>query len=120
MFDNTLSSIQEVMIHYVGNSLKDEPLQLSSQPSGMDPTTEKQLWNYLYSAFKTPEFFRFTHPVELELNNVFSVCRDIFSDTDRFSDRSGALAKLLYDHSQHPNIKSGELFVIYFKGLTFG
>ena len=120
MFDNTLSSIVSVMIHYVGNRLKEEPLQVSTHPSGMDPATEKQLWNYLYSAFKTPEFHRFTHPAELELNNVYSICRDIFRDPETFNNRSGALAKLLYEHSQHPNIKSGELFIIYFKSLTFG
>ncbi len=120
MFDNTLSSIESVMIHFVGNRLKDDPLKVSTQASGMDPDTEKQLWNYLYAAFKTPEFHRFTHPAELELNNVFSISREVFQNQERFKDRSGALAKLLYDHSQHPNIKSGELFVIYFKDLTFG
>ncbi len=120
MFDNTLSSIQSVMVHYVGNRLKEDPLQLSIQPSGMDANTEKQLWNYLYSAFKTPEFYRFTHPAELELNNVFSICRSVFGDNKTFEERSAALAKLLYEHSQHPNIKSGELFVVHFTKLTFG
>lgn len=119
MFEISASTINSVVVHEVGNKIKDEDLLLSNKASGMDEATLNVIWSYVVSAFKTPDFFQFVHPVELEMNGVFTISRDIFKDPENFVKKSKQLATLLFEASQHPQIKSGELFAIYFKDLTF-
>jgi hypothetical protein len=120
MFDTNLSSIAHAITHFIGNKLKDEDLRLSTEESVFDEPTRAIIWKYVVSAFKAPEFYRFTHTAELDLNNVYTIARDIFSNQQVFVKRSQDLAKLLETHSQHPQVKSGELFIMYFKRLSFG
>lgn len=120
MFDNTLSSISHAITHFIGNKLKDEDLRLSTEESVFDEPTRAIIWKYVTSAFKAPEFYQFTHSAELDLNNVYTIAKDIFGNEQSFVKRSQDLAKLLQTHSQHPQVKSGELFILYFKRLSFG
>lgn len=117
MLETTLSEIQNVVVHFVGNKVKEEELQLSNSPSGMDNPTLKVLWKYITSAFTAPDFFQFTHPVELEMNPVFKLAKKCFANPENFMEHSKSFAKLLYSVSNHPKVKSGEFFVIYFKRL---
>lgn len=120
MFENTLSTISHAITHFIGNKLKDEDLRLSTEESVFDEPTRAIIWKYVTSAFKAPEFYRFTHSAELDLNNVYVIAKDIFANQQVFTKRSQDLAKLLQQHSQHPQVKSGEMFVLYFKRLSFG
>lgn len=120
MFETTLSSISAIITHYVGNRLKDDELILSEEPSVFDEPTQTILWKYVLSSFKAPEFYQFTHAAELDLNNVYTIAKGVFADPASITSRSKDLAKVLFEHSQHPQIKSGEFFVMYFKKLTFG
>ncbi len=120
MLNNSLSSIAHAITHYIGNKLKDEELILSEDESVFDEPTRQILWQYVHGAFKAPEFYKFTHSAELDLNNVYAIAKDIFSNEESFVKRSQDLAKLLQTHSQHPQVKSGELFIMYFKRLSFG
>lgn len=119
MFDASRSSIKSVIVHFIGNKIKEESLVHSNEPSGMDKPTMNVIWSYLFSAFKAPDFFKFSHPVNLEFNGVFNLAKDIFKDPNTFTRKSKDIASLLYDATEHPKIKSGEFFVIYFKDLTF-
>ncbi len=119
MFNQELSRTEALAVHYVGNKLKDEDLSLSERESGIDEPTRRILWQYVISSFKTPDFHRFTHPTDLDMNPVLQYCRGIFAAPDSFVDRSKSLAKLLFDASQHPMVKSGELLVIYFPRLVY-
>lgn len=120
MFETTLSSIAAIITHYVGNRLKDDELILSEEPSVFDEPTQQILWKYVLSSFKAPEFYQFTHPADLEMNNVYTIAKSVFENPETINSKSKDLAKVLYEHSQHPQIKSGEFFVMYFKKLTFG
>lgn len=119
MFEQNSSRLGFLAVHYVGNKLKDEELRISQQESGLDEPTLAIVWQYVFSAFKTPDFYRFTHPADLEMNNVFKIAQSVFEQQENFVEKSGQLAKLLYDASQHPQVKSGELLVLYFHKLKF-
>ncbi len=120
MFEQNGSRLSQLVVHYVGNKLKDEGLQLSQQQSGIDEPTLAIIWQYVFSAFKSPNFFHFTHAAELERNDVYAIARNVFQQPERFLEKSQQLAKLLFDASQHPQVKSGELLVMYFDNLKFG
>src|SRR5690606_32197942 len=120
MFETTLSSISAIITHYVGTRLKDDEPILSEEPSVFDEPTQAILWKYVLSSFKAPEFYQFTHAAELDLNNVYTIAKSVFQNPQNITSKSQDLAKVLFEHSQHPQIKSGEFFVMYFKKLTFG
>lgn len=120
MFEKSGSTISQLIVHYVGNKLKDEELRLSHQPSALDEPTHKILWDYITSAFKVPDFYRFDHPAGLEMNQLYQLARDIFASPSAITAKSAQIAHLLHEASQHPQVKSGELMVIYFERLRFG
>jgi hypothetical protein len=75
--------------------------------------------NYFLKPFeKVNEVYRFDHPTgDLNLNEVYHFAEIIFNDKDTFHENSRQIAKHLYDISNHPKIKSGELYLCYFTGL---
>jgi hypothetical protein len=119
MFNLELSRASSLVLHYIGNKLKDEELILSNNLSDIDQPTRRILWQYITGSFKSPDFQRFTHPSDLEMNPVLNYARKVFHTPDELISASQSLAKLLYDASQHPQVKSGELMVIYFPRLVF-
>lgn len=117
MFDKTLSKLSNLAVHLVGNKSKEEELVLSKAESGLDTPTLNIVWYYLNSAFKNPEYFQFVHPSGLEFNNVYQICKKLFEQSQDFLNASQKLAQMLYEVSDHPQVKSGELLVIYFERL---
>ena len=98
----------------------DEPLVLSEQPLPLtDETLVELLMRYFVQPFeKTNEIYRLSHPTDdLELNEVFHFATMIFENPDRFHENTQQIAKQLYDIADNPKIKSGELYVCYFKQL---
>lgn len=120
MFNQDVAILQSVAAHIVGNKLRGDRLILSNELSGIDEPTLRIIYQYVFSAFKAPDFYRFTHPADLEMNNVYNIVRDVFQSPSGFLGKSAQLAKLLHDASQHPQVKSGELLVMYFEKLKYG
>jgi hypothetical protein len=75
--------------------------------------------NYFLKPFeKINEIYRLNHPTEdLNLNEVFHFVEMIFSKKSTFHKNTQQIAKQLYDISNHPKIKSGELYLCYFTDL---
>lgn len=120
MFEISLSKLENLAVHVVGNKGKDEELRLSSSESGLDRPTMNIIWHYLQSAFRDPNFYQFQHPSGLEFNSVYQVCKGLFQKPEGFLESSQKLAQLLYDVSDHPQVRSGELLLIYFPNLRYG
>jgi len=114
------ASLSHPTIHKVGNKLLDEHLSLSEHSLKIhDEVLDNLLMNYFLKPFeKVNEIYRFDHPTgDLNLNEVYHFADLIFNDQDTFHENSRQIAKHLYDISNHPKIKSGELYVCYFTGL---
>jgi hypothetical protein len=111
---NTLS------IHLPGNKLLDEKYKLSAQPFTIEDDTLNQiLLQYFLSPFeKVNEIYRLSHPTnDLQLNEVYHFAEKIFAEPKTFHENSEQITKHLYEVSNHPKIKSGELYVVYFTGV---
>jgi len=114
------ASLSQPAIHKVGNKLLDEHLTLSEHSLKIDDEVlDNLLMNYFLKPFeKVNEVYRFDHPTgDLNLNEVYHFAEIIFNDKDTFHENSRQIAKHLYDISNHPKIKSGELYLCYFTGL---
>jgi hypothetical protein len=114
------ASLSHPTIHKVGNKLLDEHLSLSEHSLKIhDEVLDNLLMNYFLKPFeKVNEIYRFDHPTgDLNLNEVYHFADLIFNDQDTFHENSRQIAKHLYDISNHPKIKSGELYLCYFTRL---
>lgn len=114
------AAFSELSIHQVGNKLSEEQLSLSEYPLVIvDEILNDLLLQYFINPFeKTTEYYNFYHPTDdLELNEVFHFTKMIFQSPATFHEQSKQLAKHLYAVSSHPNIKVGELYLVYFNYL---
>jgi len=118
-FDFSQTNADHIITHHVGNPSNDGPLVLSQDATVVSEETLDFLLEYFLSPFKPQDFMSFTHPVELPMNEVYQIVRDCFAEADAFVENSQALAKLLYDRSSHPNIKSGELNVVRLSNIVY-
>ena len=114
--------IQKIIVHKVGNRLREEPLYISKKvlSTAEEPTLKKVLLKYFLSSFKTTDFYKFHHESELELNEIFQYASRIFTDPDNFYLQSINIAKHLHEKSIHPIVKEGELYIVYFEQLVLG
>lgn len=107
--------ILSLSIHKVGSKANMEGVELSHSPVALDDTLSEVLKSYFLMAFKDNERYTFTHPTSIGFNTVYSYVKDIFANSDAFHEQSQMLAKYLYERSEHPNIKRGDFYTIYFK-----
>ncbi len=113
------SKIINIITHYVGNKLRDEGYDLSKAPSNLDNESTDYYLKYFLEAFKTEEKFRFTHPTDVAMNEIFNITERIFDDNETFIEASQDITKLLYSHSEHPKINEGALHVVSFTDLAY-
>jgi hypothetical protein len=114
------ATLAELSIHRIGNKLQDEFYVLSEKSMHIkDEMLNQLLLQYFLSPYeKVNEIYRFMHPNgDLNLNEVYHFAKEIFADGTVFHDNSKKLATYLYEISNHPKIKSGELYVAYFENV---
>lgn len=116
MIDFTSVQLEQIAIHQVGNKLRDEGLKVSSENVDIeDSETRNYLLKYFLSPFDNNEVYNFTHPSELNLNEIYFFVKKIFSNPDSLFENSVEIAKHLYEKSTHPKVNAGELCICYFK-----
>lgn len=117
--DFTQVELEKIITHQIGNKLRDEKYSLSKEESNLEQETKNHLLKYFFSSLKTEELFSFSHPVNIEMNEVYSITKDIFSNSDSFVSHSQSIAKLLYEQSMHPKITKGQLNIVLFSNVIF-
>ncbi len=112
--------LEKVMVHKVGNPSRAEELRLSQQPLTLnDEIVNGLLVKYFLGSFNEHELFRFTHLSNLQMNEVYQYCVEIFEEPSKIIENSQLLAKFLYEKSTHSKIKEGELYVVLFDNVMF-
>src|SRR5690606_11928158 len=109
----TEASIQQIIVHQVGNKQEGEDLLLSQENLVLNNSELHQvLLKYFLSNFRSPERFEFTASNgDFNLNPLFQFATTIFEKPKNFTEQSVNFAKHLYENSLHPNIKSGDFYV---------
>ncbi len=116
MFDFSQVQIDSIIVHQVGNKNREEGVVYSKQALDLqEDFINSALLKYFLNPFKEPVFFNFFHDASINLNDLFVFVSEIFKDKDNFYDQTINIARHLYENSQHPQIKSGEFYVVYFK-----
>lgn len=118
MIDYQQAEIKHIAVHKVGNKLTDDGIHLSKKPVQFeDAYTPTVLLKYFIAPFNISDLYRFTHPADLSLNEVYAYVGRIFDQPEALHPQSVSIAKHLYEQSVHPKVGAGELCVCYFTGL---
>ncbi len=119
MLDHSVSTLDEVSVHRVGNKNNDEELIISKHRLDIsDKSVEELLQKFFLNQFKSEEYFNFTFSDgDHNMNPLFKYCSDVFEGIGDFHLNTINIAKYLYDSSNHPMIKSGDVFIAHFSRL---
>lgn len=111
------TQLSKIAIHKVGNAAREEGVQLSDEETPIEEDLLKDvLKSYLLNPFSEVEnYYRFHHETDLAMNEVFQYASKIFENPEELHQQSINIARHLYECSKHPQIKTGELYIVFFE-----
>ncbi|MBT0608480.1 nucleoid-associated protein [Aequorivita echinoideorum] len=111
--------IASLSIHRVGNKSRNEALFLSEKPYKMDDEITPLLKEFFLKPFRDKEenYFQFAHEADLEFHELFTIVSEVFGNPQEIHEKSRKIASRLYNQSEHPHIKSGEVYVAYLENV---
>lgn len=112
--------ITNIVIHKIGNKFEGGTLTLSDSCFLPDDTDVLNLLkSYFLSAFKKDAYYQFMPYEEDLMNNpVYASVSVVFDNDTEFYQQSLAIATQLFEQSNNPNIKSGELYIVHFRNCN--
>ncbi len=120
--DFSQSKIKHLIVHEIGNKLRNEKIFLSEILQKVDERLEDILLNYFLKSFKIEqELFSLNHNSDLNLNEIYSYSKNIFQNNNEtsFIENSHNIAKHLYEYSLHPKIAKGELIIVEIENIIY-
>ncbi|MEP2239829.1 nucleoid-associated protein [Maribacter sp.] len=113
------TQIESISIHRVGNKNKNEGVFLSEEPFRLNDETTGLLKEYFFKPFREKEenYYKLANEVDVEFNELHKIVSEVFEDPSKAHLNSKKVASLLFEQSNHPHIKSGEVYVAYLSGL---
>ncbi len=120
--DFTICTISAMSVHEVGNRTNNGQIYASTDPLDIeDEHLTGLLQHYFLKPFTQQEFWQFTSSNDdLNLNPVYTYALQIFNQQSSFHLQSINIAKHLFESTNHPNIKDGDLFVVSLNNVRLG
>lgn len=119
MINRIDASLESIVVHRIGRASENEGVVYSESeiPIAHDGITEA-LMCLLLDSFTSPEYFTFnTERIQQHTLPLLNPIQEIFNEPTTIVEHSKAIAKLLYQHSENPNIKDGDLLVAYIRDV---
>ncbi|MFP5436306.1 MAG: nucleoid-associated protein [Bacteroidia bacterium] len=112
--------IDTFSVHRVGNKNRNEAIFLSETPYLLSDELSPLLKEYFFKPFREKEenYYQFAHDVDLDYNDMFNYVSEVFNNPGSAHEVSKKITKHLYEQSNHPHIKNGEVYVLYLTNLT--
>lgn len=118
MIDFTAVEIDQLIVHRVGNKNKETGNFLSDATLPVDEDLHALLSRYFFKPFlQQTESYQFSHAVDLAYHPVKGLTEKLMENPSEFAQISQQLVEHLYDQSNHPHIKTGDVFVVLFSDL---
>jgi hypothetical protein len=119
------AEIVSLSLHKVGNKSRNEKTFLSHTPYTLNDEITPLLKEFFFKPFREKEeaYYQFAHEVDLEYNEMYLQAIKIFScakngNIDGIHEITQTITKHLYEQSNHPHIKGGDVFIAYLKNLS--
>jgi hypothetical protein len=117
MQNTSIGKMDKLIVHFVGNKNSGDGVRFSSAQTDFEKV-EEHFSMLVNNSFNFEELYSFHFLPKIELNPVYQFVKSIFEDKSSFVEQSQNSARILYDKSNHPKIKGGELQVAYFVGCV--
>src|SRR5690554_2530378 len=113
-------NIDSLSIHRVGNKNKGEDIFFSENPHRLTDEVSPLLREFFFKPFREKEenYFLFAHEVDLEYNELYNLATEIFNNPGNTHAISKKIAQHLFEQSNHPHIKSGEVYVAHLTNVS--
>jgi hypothetical protein len=116
------TQIETLAIHKVGNKSRNEAIFLSEEPYNLTDEIAPLVKEFFFKPFREKEenYYQFAHDVDLEFNEMYNYVREVFAcpSPEKVQEVSKKITKHLFDQSNHPHIKNGEVYVAYLTNLS--
>jgi hypothetical protein len=112
--------IDNLSIHRVGNKSRNEAIFLSDQPYGLNDEIMPLLKEFFFKPFRSSEenYYQFAHDVDIDYNEMYTLASEIFANPGSVHEVSKKITKHLFEQSNHPHIKNGEVYVAYLTNVS--
>lgn len=118
LFDIVNANIEKMVIHKIGSRTDNSENSYSKKCMELEENSPIQmLKQYFLSSFREPVLYHFEGLNHVSDNVVYSSTCAIFDNPDLFYEHSRILASYLYENSAHPQIKSGEFYLVLFNNV---
>ncbi|MBD78997.1 MAG: nucleoid-associated protein NdpA [Crocinitomicaceae bacterium] len=117
MIEISEAQLAQLSVHTVGNKSKEEGYTSSAGLYELDDELENILFGYFLRPFKGDETYKLSHDSDLNLNEIYSYCKVMFQEPEKFHLYSVNILKHLYNQSEHPHIKRGEVYIVHFRDI---
>jgi len=113
------TQIESISLHRIGNKNKNEGVFLSDEPFRLNDETTGLLREYFFRPFREKEenYFKLSHEVDIAFNELYKTVTAILDAPTSAHENSKKIARHLFEQSNHPHIKSGEVYVAYLTGV---
>ncbi len=113
-------NIDNLSIHRVGNKSKGETAFLSENPYRLSDEISPLLKEFFFKPFREKEenYFQFAHEVDLEYNEMYNLINELFTNPSNAHELSKKITLHLFEQSNHPHIKNGEVYVAYLTNVS--
>ena len=114
------AQIESLSLHQVGNKSRNEPIFLSDTPYKLTDEITPLIKEFFLKPFREKEenYYQFAHEVDLEYNEIFTQATRLFDSPWKAHEISIAITRYLFEQSNHPHIKNGEVYVAYLKNVA--
>lgn len=111
--------IASLSLHRVGNKSRNEGYFLSSETFKIEDELMPLLKEFFLKPFREKEenYFHFSHEADLEFHEMYQFVSSIFNNPGDIHKLSKRITAHLYNQSEHPHIKSGEVFIAYLENV---
>jgi len=114
------AKLELLTIHRVGNKNREETCFQSDGLADLSEDLTQILLDYFcLPLMKVTEVNHFVHEVGLRFNEMNGIAKNIFNDKSTFLQNSVSILHHLFEQSEHPHIKTGDLFIVYFTDIYF-
>ncbi|RXR23398.1 MULTISPECIES: nucleoid-associated protein [Flavobacterium] len=112
--------IDSLSIHRVGNKSRNENMFLSDSNYSLTDEIVPLIKEYFFRPFREKEenYFQFAHDVDLEYNEMFNLATEVFTNPGNVHEVSKKITRHLFEQSNHPHIKNGEVYVAYLTNIS--
>lgn len=114
------AQIESLSIHKVGNKSRNEPIFISNEPYKLNDEITPLIKEFFLKPFREKEenYFQFAHEVDLDFNEIYLQSTRLFDNPQKSHEISSIITRYLYEQSNHPHIKNGEVYVAHITNVS--